>query len=145
MQEIQGFDEIVQRFEHAPTEIRNAAAGVLQDIGQELLSTVRQRIGGTGRIASAQESQLGSGKGYVAARAKADTDLDGYAAGYITNALEGGHRQTPGRYVPAIGRQLKRGRVPGKYMYSYTADHEAQAAADTAAARIQAQLEELLG
>lgn len=142
--EIRGFDEIARQFENAPTEIRNAAAGVLQEIGQELLSTVRQRIGGTGRIANAQETQLGSGKGYAAARAKAKTDIDGYAAGYVTNALEGGHRQTPGRYVPAVGRQLKRERVPGEYMYAYTRDHEAQAAATTAAARIQAKLEKLL-
>lgn len=31
-------------------------------------------------------------------------------------AVESGHRQTPGRYVPAIGKRLKRGRVPGKHM-----------------------------
>ncbi|WP_400256481.1 HK97 gp10 family phage protein [Candidatus Methanomassiliicoccus intestinalis] len=30
--------------------------------------------------------------------------------------VEEGHRQTPGRYVPAIGRQLKTSWVPGKHM-----------------------------
>jgi hypothetical protein len=29
---------------------------------------------------------------------------------------EYGHRQTPGRYVPQLGRQLKRGWQPGKFM-----------------------------
>jgi len=30
--------------------------------------------------------------------------------------VEFGHRQTPGRYVPAIGKRLKRDFVPGKKM-----------------------------
>lgn len=30
--------------------------------------------------------------------------------------VEYGHRQTPGRYVPAIGKRLKKGFVPGKRM-----------------------------
>lgn len=143
--EIRGLDDVLKQFEAAPKEIRAAGAKVLEEIGGELLSAVRHRIGGTGRVAGAQESRIGSGKGYVAVRAKANTDLDGYAAGYVTNALEGGHKQTPGRYIPAIGRELKRDRVPGKYMYAHTRDQEMQAAANTAAARIQAELEDLFG
>lgn len=30
--------------------------------------------------------------------------------------VEYGHRQTPGRYVPALGKQLKQGWVPGRFM-----------------------------
>ena len=30
--------------------------------------------------------------------------------------VENGHRQTPGRYVPAIGKKLKKSWVPGKHM-----------------------------
>ena len=30
--------------------------------------------------------------------------------------VEFGHRQTPGRYVPAIGKRLKKTWVPGKFM-----------------------------
>ena len=30
--------------------------------------------------------------------------------------VEFGHRQTPGRYVPAIGKRLKKAWVPGKFM-----------------------------
>ena len=58
---------------------------------------------------------------YAAVRAKAKTELRGYAPGYVTNALEGGHVQTPGRYVPAMGKKLKANRVKGKYMYRKTA------------------------
>ena len=34
----------------------------------------------------------------------------------IYNNVEYGHRQTPGRYVPAIGKRLKKDFVPGKKM-----------------------------
>ena len=33
-----------------------------------------------------------------------------------TEAVENGHSQTPGRYVPAIGKRLKKNFVPGKHM-----------------------------
>lgn len=33
-----------------------------------------------------------------------------------TEAVENGHSQTPGRYVPAIGKKLKKSFVPGKHM-----------------------------
>ena len=35
--------------------------------------------------------------------------------------VEFGHRQTPGRYVPAIGKRLKRAWVPGKFMLTLSA------------------------
>lgn len=34
--------------------------------------------------------------------------------------VEYGHRQTPGRYVPALGKQLKQGWVKGSYMMKYS-------------------------
>ncbi len=34
--------------------------------------------------------------------------------------VEYGHRQTPGRYVPALGKQLKKGWVNGRYMMRYS-------------------------
>ena len=39
---------------------------------------------------------------------------------------EYGHRQTPGRYVPAIGKRLKEGYVPGKHMLE-TSEQELKA------------------
>lgn len=36
--------------------------------------------------------------------------------------VELGHRQTPGRYVPAIGRQLVNSWVPGKFMLTKSLD-----------------------
>ncbi len=36
--------------------------------------------------------------------------------------VEYGHRQQPGRYVPAINRRLKKGWVPGQFMMTISAD-----------------------
>ena len=36
--------------------------------------------------------------------------------------VENGHRQTPGRYVPAISKRLKKSWVPGKHMFKLSVD-----------------------
>ena len=36
--------------------------------------------------------------------------------------VEFGHRQTPGKYVPAINKKLKKGWVPGKFMMTISAE-----------------------
>mgnify|MGYP000161650832 CR=1 FL=1 len=152
MQEIRvnGLDQIVQRLNASPAVLREARAAALEDAGAELLDIVRGRIGGTGRIQGVQAVYLGSGKGYVAVRAKAETYVTAangkpYAAGAVTNAVESGHRQTPGRYVPAIGARLRRDRVPGKYMYQMSkpdAGRLAQETSERIAQEIVQRLEE---
>ena len=143
--EIQGLNEIRKRFEDCPKEIKAICAATLKDTGQELLEKVQGRIGGRGRIAGVQEYRIGSGKGYVAVRAKAKTDLGGYAAGYITNALENGHSQTPGRYVPGIGKELRHGRVEGKQMYQAVRTQDLPAVVEQAAHQIADAAAEQLG
>ncbi len=34
--------------------------------------------------------------------------------------MEHGHRQTPGRYVPALGKRLKQGWTEGTHMLEYS-------------------------
>lgn len=106
--EISGLDAVAKRLEGFPAALRASRAEFFEEAGQELLSAVQRRIGGTGRVAGVQGRYIGSGKGYTAVRAKAKTELDGYAAGYITNALENGHAARDGS------------RVSGKYMYRNT-------------------------
>ena len=134
--EIQGLDRVVKALENMPEVIREARAEVMEEMGQELLGAVQQRIGGTGRIADVQDYHVGSGKGYVAVRAKADTELDGYAAGYITNALEGGHEIRRPEHSGSRSR-ARVDWVPGKYMYRDTGRQEAERLAETAAQRIE--------
>ena len=89
--EISGLREVITKLDVAPELIREARAEFFAEAGASLLSDVQGRIGGTGKIAGVQEYRVGSGKGYVAVRAKAKTNVGKYAAGYITNALENGH------------------------------------------------------
>ena len=100
---------------------------MLFEVGQELLTQVRQEIGGKGKVAGWQDIHMGSKGGYVAVRARAkeyQTTKSGkrYAVGYVTNAIEGGHRtggRRPGRkaegyrYRPRIHKAA----VPGKWTY----------------------------
>ena len=111
--EIRGLNETVKKLEGFPDAVKAARAAFFEEAGDAMLAAVRRRIGGTGRVANAQERYLGSGKGYAAVRAKANTELNGYPAGYITNALEGGHAARGGK-----------DRVAGKYMYLQTAAAE---------------------
>lgn len=119
MQELEVF---AKQLDNALPKLREIRRAALEEAGGQVLQAVRGRIGGSGRVQRWQEQYMGSGGGYAAVRAQARVkDENGYAVGYVTNALEGGHRQQPGRYVPAIQRRLTRDRVPGKYMYARSA------------------------
>lgn len=47
----------------------------------------------------------------------------GYVAKYAPH-VEYGHRQTPGRYVPAIGKRLKASYVPGQHFFKPVVERE---------------------
>ena len=133
--EISGLSETVKKLDAAPEIIRQARAEFFAEAGASLLSDVQGRIGGTGKIAGVQEYRVGSGKGYVAVRAKAKTNVGKYAAGYITNALENGHE---GRTASGKAKRKRRSRAkPGKYMYRNTAAQELDQLAETGARRIE--------
>ena len=152
MQEVcaEGLTNIISKLEQSPQVLRAVRGTVLSEAGEKLLETVRERIGGSGAMQSRQAVYLGSGKGYVAVRPKAKdyiVSADGkrYATGAVTNALESGHTQSPGQFVPAIGAKLRRSHVPGKYMYQRSAadaEHLAQEAADRISKEIARKLEE---
>ncbi len=114
----EGFDRVLKEF---PEERRR----LLGEIGQEALAALRSRIGGAGKVQRWQDTHPGSGGGYVAVRALADTyqetkNSGRYAVGYVTNAIEGGHEiRQPG----ALGRRKSRAEksyVPGKHFYRDT-------------------------
>lgn len=99
---------------------------MLERLSPKMLQAVRTEIGGAGKVAGWQAPHMGSKGGYVAVRAKADTyqaTKSGrrYAVGYVTNAIEGGHRHggrrgstKPGyRYRPRYQTPA----VPGRWFY----------------------------
>lgn len=132
--EIKGFDNLQKKLGDFPDKMRELRREFFEEASQEILYSVRARIGGSGRLAEVQRSYVGSGGGYGAVRAANRDDPGGYIeqggasypSGYVTNALENGHEQEKGRYVPALGKRLKKQRVSGRYMYHDTAAIEAK-------------------
>lgn len=112
---VESWDKLLQRF---PEEKRSA----LDRMGRELLQRVRREIGGSGKVAGWQAPHMGSGGGYVAVRAKAKTyqatqSGKRYAVGYITNAIEGGHKVSRPRGGKGYRSRVKVAAVPGRWFY----------------------------
>ena len=59
--------------------------------------------------------------------------------------VEYGHRQTPGRYVPAIGKRLKKSWVKGKFMLTISEDELRKEAPAVIERKISAWLKKLGG
>ena len=120
--EISGLKEVQKKLEGYPEAMKKARSEFFEEAGREMLSTVQRRIGGRGYVANVQSQYVGSGGGYAAVRAKAKTYLHGDAAGYITNALENGHKiRVPTSYAMRKREsRAKKDFVPGKYMYRIT-------------------------
>lgn len=112
---VESWDALVQRF---PQEKRSALAA----LGDELLQQVRGEIGGTGKVAGWQAPHMGSGGGYVAVRAKANTyqttkSGKRYAVGHISKAVEGGHKIRKPQGGKGYRPRIKVAAVPGRWSY----------------------------
>ncbi len=53
--EIHGLRQVQEAFERLPEAVRRAKAEVFEAVGEYLLEDVQNRIGGSGRVAGAQE------------------------------------------------------------------------------------------
>lgn len=139
--EIKGLEEVIRSLDTLPEVIRRTRIETLESETEPLLTLVQQGIGRGPRragdshahVADVQGVFMGTGKGYLAIRAMADTDIvspggKAYAAGYVTNSLENGH-VGKNKYVTF-------GRVAGKYAY-----HNAQPAAEQASRRLKEKIE----
>ena len=120
-------DRLLVSWDALLKEFPKIKRSVLDDLGKELQRRLKTEIGGTGKVAGWQAPHMGSGGGYVAVRPRAktyQTTKGGkrYAVGYVTNAIEGGHRtggQRPGpkaqgyKYRPRFNKAA----VPGRWFY----------------------------
>lgn len=125
----ESLDRLMESWDHLLNQFPGDKRAFLEQLGPELLERVRTAIGGSGKVRGWQAVHMGSGGGYVAVRPKKETyevtrGGKRYAVGYITNAIEGGHkhggprggsgpnyRYRPRYHTPA---------VPGKYFYQNT-------------------------
>ncbi len=122
-----GLDRVLDRWDELLRDFPAMKRQLLEDLGKQLLSGVRGEIRGTGTVQSWQERYLGSKNGYVAVRPKADTykvTAHGkrYAVGYVTNAIEGGHRHRTPSQQPRDGyhyrARINTPAVPGRHFYA---------------------------
>ena len=134
--EIEGLDQILARWEGLLQRFPSVKAELLERLGKQMLEDVRWNIGGSGKVQGWQERYIGSKNGYAAVRPKAktfQTTKSGkqYAVGYITNAIENGHRN-------------RRPQPTGKAGYHYRPRNKTAAAAGRHFyAAVQTQLEQM--
>ena len=117
-----GLDQLMERWDALLNQFPAAKRQLLARIGPEMLARVRQEIGGTGKVAGWQALYQGSGGGYAAVRPRRDTwqtTKSGrrYAVGYITNAIEGGHRHGNPRGGAGYRPRVHVAAVPGRWFY----------------------------
>lgn len=154
------FRRVFENLEGVKDAIPEIKREFLARLGDEMLSTARGNIGGTGKVQSWQEYYVGSGGGYTAVRAKAETyqytkhayqctQRDEYAVGWITNSIENGHRIRPpsgqqkGLYRPRIHQP----KVQGRYFYKNSqsaVDRLAENGAKELAEKIARKIEEAM-
>lgn len=128
MQELD-LDQLLERWSQLLQQFPVKKRELLERAGQQMLQRLRDAIGGTGKVASWQEVYLGSKGGYAAVRPKKDTYQTTrggrrYAVGYITNAIEGGHRnrrpQPSGDPDYRYRARIRHAAVPGRHFYYST-------------------------
>lgn len=139
----QSLEQLDARLAQAVRQAPEIKKEVLTGLGEQLLSQVRNNIGGGGKVQRWQHTHLGSGGGYVAVHpAEGEKDAYGRAVGAVANAIESGHRiPSPRGKAKRYRPRIKKARVPGKGMYARTAP---QRAAEDAARQLGQQLIEPL-
>lgn len=136
---------LIDKLDAAPEVIRDAKRKAFEQAAPQIKQALDEQIGGTGKVRRWQGAYVGGKGGYAAVRPKAKTyaeDSRGYptryAVGYVTNAINSGHR------FPRRGKTKSSGLVFGKYFYQNTqryAEQIAQKAVDQAAETLRQHLE----
>lgn len=123
----QDIDRLTRSWDKLLKQFPEQKAEVLRRAGDEILARVQAEIGGTGKVQDWQAAHMGSKRGYVAVRAKKETYQETKggrrdAVGYITNAIEGGHRHgNRPRSSDSDSKPRPRAKtvaVPGRYFYA---------------------------
>lgn len=126
---------LAEKLEKSPKVLKEAKRRAFQSSAPKLKSAVDTQIGGSGRVRDWQGARVGSKGGYAAVSPKARTyaqDHQGrptkYAVGYVTNAINNGHRTRRGK----LGFRSSARTIPGKRFYQQTQVQVEQVAQETA-------------
>lgn len=140
-------ERLVEKLERSPKVLAQAKRQAFEAAAPKLLSTVRSEIGGSGKVQRWQEAYVGSKGGYAAVRPKARTYAEvtkngkQYAVGYVTNAINSGHKYPSTR----MGYRSRAGTVPGKRFYPRAQDQAETVAREAAEQIVQALTDHLGG
>lgn len=142
---------LIEKLEKSPQVLKETKRQAFETAASRLLSVVQHETGGTGRVRSWQEAYVGSGGGYAAVRPRAKTYAESrgkqtfaesrrlprptYAVGYITNAINNGHRTPRNK----MGYYISGRTVAGKQFYQ-----RAQARAEPIAQEVGKQIVQAL-
>lgn len=152
-------ERLTEKLKKAPEVLAWARRQAMISAAAEFKSMMDAAIGGSGRVRSWQQSYVGSGGGYAAVRPRAKTYAEArkkqtyeerrrkphptYAVGYITNAINSGHRTPSHRMGQDKGLRGYRvnttGWVGGKGFYE-AVQNQAEAVGEKAAKEILAAL-----
>ncbi len=117
-----GMDQLMSAWDRLLQRFPQEKQLLLRQVGGTILEQVRLRIGGTGKVAGWQEPHMGSKGGYVAVRPASDVfqmtqSGTRYPVGYITNAIEGGHRISEPRGGKGYRPRIHVPAVSGRWFY----------------------------
>ncbi|MBQ9733345.1 MAG: hypothetical protein IJV74_03820 [Clostridia bacterium] len=118
--------------------IKAAKRAAFEAAAPQLKQAVDSAIGGSGKVAGWQQQRVGSKGGYAAVSPRAKQTHKGYSVGYITNAINSGHRfPSPSGKNPKYRPRIRSGkqRVQGKFFYE-AANAKAEGIAQAAAAQV---------
>lgn len=123
------FNEILNDF---PDKRRELHEDMKEMLKREVDSSISTSLNdNNGLVKSWQEARAGSGGGYAAISAKRNTFHSEYAVGYITNALENGHRiRPPKRQSKYYRSRVKQARVEGRSFYQKSVSNAISKAID---------------
>lgn len=145
---------LAELLEQSPTVIETAKKDAIAAAAPKLKAAVDQAIGGSGKVRSWQGKSIGSKGLYAAVRPKKETWTEKtkkkghqYAVGYVTNAINSGHRfPTPsGRkyYKPKIRSGAMT--VKGRKFYQQAQAQTGQIAQEAAEQIVQTVMDHLEG
>lgn len=133
-------ERLVGKLEKSPQILQEARRKAMEAAAPKLLSAVRTETGGSGKVRGWQGQYIGSRGGYAAVRPKAKTYTEAtkggkrYAVGYVTNAVNSGHKYPRNKQ----GYRSRAGSVPGKQFYQRAEAQLPQVAQEAAQQVVQA-------
>lgn len=147
-------ERLTEKLKKSPEVLSWARRQAMIHAAAEFKALMDTAIGGSGRVKNWQQSYVGSGGGYAAVRPRKETYAESrgkqtyaerrrqphptYAVGYITNAINSGHRTPSRRFGQAKGLRgyrVNTDRVGGKGFYE-AVQSQAEAVGEKAAEEI---------